>query len=232
MTSGETQVLLPSTLVVRRQHFDVASWPHKSDGGLEDADRTLLAQIYSQAGSVFEYGLGESTRIANHVGVPRYAGIDSSIAWIQQTQEKVSPHFRFYYGDVGAIKGWGYPADPFLQKSVWQYQVAPLQAEPEAFDVYFVDGRWRVACMLLSFLHASARGAPDTMVLVHDCFQKGYSPVGLDVNVMGVRYYTVNDDLLDLVDHSHMRLCVYKRKSSTTDSMLLERYEKYRNDPQ
>jgi hypothetical protein len=65
---------LPSML---RKKFDVKTWDKTTTGGLTNKDRTLLAEIYGEANSVFEYGLGESTYIANHVGVPRYAGIDS-----------------------------------------------------------------------------------------------------------------------------------------------------------
>jgi hypothetical protein len=122
------------------------------------------------------------------------------------------------------------PENLNLTKSPWQYQVAPLESELEPFDVYMVDGRYRVPCVLLSFLHASARGAnhDDTiLVLMHDCNQPGYSPPNLE-RINGKRAYTVNDDILDLVDHSRDRLCVYKRKKTTTDEMLLERYEKYK----
>lgn len=129
--------------------------------------------------------------------------------------------------------GLGYPVDRLLAKGAWQYQIAPLQSELEPFDVYMVDGRWRVACLLASFLHASARGAKhnDTIVLVHDCFQPKFSTPDVEKR-MGVRHYAVNDDILELVDHSGARLCVYKRKESTTDAMLLERYQKYSNDLQ
>jgi hypothetical protein len=217
-------------LGMKRQNFDLSAWDKQTNGGLQDADRILLAKLYRQADSVFEYGLGESTYIADHVGVPKYAGIDSDVIWVDQTRKKVSPHFRFYYGDTGTTGEWGMPEQIDLTKNVWQYQLAPLEAELEPFDVYMVDGRYRVPCVLLSFLHASARGAnhQDTIVLMHDCNQPGYSPSNLERDHIGYRNYTVNDDILDLVDHSRDRLCVYKRRKTTTDDMLLERYEKYK----
>jgi hypothetical protein len=62
----------------RREAFDVDAWKHKGTGGLtDDKDRAMLGRMYGNAQSVFEYGLGESTRIADAVGVPRYAGLDS-----------------------------------------------------------------------------------------------------------------------------------------------------------
>jgi hypothetical protein len=194
-----------------RQDFVLSTWDKRTKGGLLDEDRQMVANIYRQADSVFEYGLGESTYIADHVGVPKYAGIDSDAVWVDQARAKVSPHFRFYYGDIGTTGAWGKPENPRLAKNAWQYQVAPLQAEPEPFDVYMVDGRYRVSLVMLCLLHASARGAdPEhTIILMHDCERISYQK---------------NDDILDLVNKSGAKLCVYKRKNTTTDEMLLERY--------
>ncbi|KAL3913558.1 MAG: hypothetical protein SGILL_006438 [Bacillariaceae sp.] len=205
------------------KELDLATWTTRTEGGLRDDDRKLLAAIYANATSVFEYGVGESTYIANHMGVARYAGVDSHPGYLNDVRSKVSPKFRFYYGDVGNLKNWGYPADTKLTKILWQYQVAPLYSEPEPFDVYFVDGRYRVACVLFSFLHASAKGAKhaDTIVMIHDCARN---------------YYHGNDDILELVASSprykgRAGLCVYKRKPDTTDEILLQRYEVTKHDP-
>jgi hypothetical protein len=211
--------------------FRLSSWQsQRTDGGLKDNDRVLLAKIYGQAHSVFEYGLGESTYLANYLQVPRYAGIDSSSEWVEMVKKRVSDHFRFYFADVGTTLAWGVPADPNIPKTVWQYQLAPLQSELEPFDVYMVDGRWRTACVLASFLHASARGArhTDTIVLLHDCVQPLHSQG--EVLEATRKNYTANDDILELVDHSKSRLCVYKRKTTTTDAMIWARYMKYKND--
>jgi hypothetical protein len=70
-------------------------------------------------------------------------------------RDKVSLHFRFYFADTRPTRRWEYPTEA-LAKSPLDYQAAPFIAEPSPFDVYIVDGRWRLACLLLSFLHASA----------------------------------------------------------------------------
>jgi hypothetical protein len=74
---------------------------------------------------VFEYSLGESTLIANHVGVKRYAGIDSDPVWISMTRENVSTDFRFYLADIGETQDWGYPTQK-LGKQPYNFQLAPL----------------------------------------------------------------------------------------------------------
>lgn len=209
--------------------FQLSKWKTRTDGGLMDQDRVKLAEIYGSAEAVFEYGLGESTYIASEVGVRRYAGIDSDATWVVQVRDKSPEHYRFYFADVGVTVAWGYPKDNvILPKSIFQYQLMPLLAEPQAFDVYMVDGRWRVPCMIVSFLHASARGADPqvTTVLLHDCFiqeqWKGGSPFPKQLLRLS---YRSADHLLDLVDHSQNRLCVYKRKPNTTDAQLLDFWE-------
>lgn len=192
-----------------RPKFDIQSWTKQTTGGLTQRDRIMLGRIYREAESVFEYGLGESTYIAAAVGVPRYAGVDSDVQWVDAARRNSANHFRFHYGDVGDTKAWGFPASD-LSKQLYNYQVAPLESEPLPFDVYMVDGRWRIACVLLSFLHASSRGAPlnHTTVLLHDCFRKEYGQL---------------QRLLEKIDGTRM-LCVWKRKPNISDSEILAMY--------
>lgn len=218
----------PSTKL--RRDFVVSNWTDKTNGGLMDEDRELLGKIYRNASAVFEYGLGESTYIANYVGVQHYAGVDSDPVWVAQAREKVAKHFRFYLADIGTTKAWGYPTIT-LEKSEYQYQVAPLLSEPKPFDVYMVDGRWRLPCTLVSFLHASARGAnpSDTIVLLHDCEIKGRTKPKF-ANKRRRPIYRKADKLFDLVNHSGAYLCTYKRKPTTTDQDILDLWlEHYKN---
>ena len=209
-----------------RKKFDLETWT-KGTGGLTDNDRILLADIYGRASSVFEFGLGESTFIASHVGVPRYAGIDSDAVWVSQSRDAVHSHYRFYLADIGKTGAWGTPDNPGLSKSVLDYQLAALIVEPNAFDVYMVDGRMRFACMMASFLHASSRGAPaeHTIVLNHDC--KATAELHKAAHDGGRDSYKAADHLLDLAHHSGDNLCAYRRKQTTTDDDLLKLWQKY-----
>ena len=206
--------------------FNLTWWEMESglttQGGLRHRDRALLGQIYLNASSVFEYGLGESTYMANYLGVPRYAGIDSDPQWVGMARSKVSPDYRFYLGDIGTTGAWGYPKQQQLSKNILNYQLAPLIVEPLPFDVYMVDGRWRLPVLLACFLHASARGAnpAHTMGLIHDC-----NPTSQG----GRTSYKRADHLLELVQHSGTLLCVYKRKPETTNEQLQELWHQYMN---
>lgn len=91
--------------------------------------------------------------------------------------------------------------------------VAPLVVEQCPFDVYLVDGRFRVACGLLALLHSS-RGGHDATILVHD-FE---SPL---------RVHSSYKELLrvcDKIEFSGSRLAALKRKDGVTDEMLHEMY--------
>ncbi len=62
----------------------------------------MLGSYYGSANSVFEWGLGESSYIAGHLNVPRYAGVDSDAEWVSSTRAKV----RYYVLAVTPRKGW------------------------------------------------------------------------------------------------------------------------------
>jgi len=155
---------------IERKKLTLKGW-NRGSGGLLDSDRLLIGELYFNATSVFEFGLGESTKIAAHVGVPRYSGVDSDALWVTKAREDASmDHFRFYFGDIGKTRNFGNPTNESLQKIHYNYQIAPLAAESKAFDFYLVDGRYRTACACASFLHAMSHGGDMSrvMVAVHD----------------------------------------------------------------
>lgn len=225
----------------RPNAFNVSEWTalgRASTGGLSDWDRVKIAEIYGHAGSVFEYGLGESTKLAAGAGVPRYAGTDSIAQWVATARDGSPEHFRFSLADVGSTRAWGRSNNPHAPKNALNYQVAPLFVEGEAFDVYMVDGRWRAACALVALLHASwARGhrgggAPDEprakpLILIHDFVEPGKSvhcgPPPTNCNAQRIRstYHRVKE-VADMVDHSGNKLAVFRRKANATDAQILE----------
>ena len=140
---------------------------------MTDSDRDLILKTYADANSVFEFGIGESSRIAAAVNVPRYSGVDSDPSYIEKTRNEVNNNrFRFYFADIGVTKAWGQPIER-VSKAVLNYQIAPLLSELLPFDVYFVDGRYRVACVCMCFLHALEHGSTQAKVLLHDYNKKG-----------------------------------------------------------
>ena len=132
-----------------------------------DSNRELLAGMYSNASSVFEFGLGEYTHIATYVGVPRYSGVDSDVTWVGKARDGAKmDHFRFSFADIGRTESFGNPTNEKLEKIPLSYQSAPLNNEMEPFDLYLVDGRYIVDCACASFLHAMSRGGDMRHVMV------------------------------------------------------------------
>jgi len=126
----------------RRPKFDLATWNQKTSGGLTDLDRKKLGEIYGAAESVFEWGLGESTYIAAHVAVPRYSGVDSDPAYVNNVHKVTPVHFRLSYADIGATHAWGYPAKANLAK---KHPGLPVHAPGDgASSIRCVHGRRQV----------------------------------------------------------------------------------------
>jgi len=192
----------------------------RGTGGLDDQDRRILGDLYCNATSVFEYGLGESTLIAARVGVPRYAGVDSDAQWVAEAREKSGKtHFRFYFADIGKTGAWGNPTMPSLNKIAYNYQVAPLVAEDEAFDVYLVDGRYRVACVCVAFLHAIRHGGDLKRVRV-----------GIHDNDDTSRGYHVVAEVADVVVKTK-KLYIYRLKNTTSEKDLVDLWERHADRP-
>ena len=201
---------------VERKPFDLISWHRQNKittGGLKATDRKLIGSMYSTKESIFEYGLGESTYIASHVNVPRYKGTDSDTTWISNVQKHAPDHFRFFFSDIGEILEWGKPAN-ILFKSRFNYQIAPLIVERKPFELYFIDGRYRIGCFCVSFLHAFKFGANMTTVrvAVHDNHRK--------------QYHKAHSTVANVVMRTE-ELWVYALKETTTENDLYKLWKKY-----
>jgi hypothetical protein len=100
MVSQSYQAVASDESQTPRVRNDLASFERAEvHGGLMPEDLIMLNKTYSSTQSLFEYGLGESTFLASHLGVPRYAGVDSDAAWVSQARDKSLQNFRFYFGE-------------------------------------------------------------------------------------------------------------------------------------
>lgn len=202
---------------IKPQNFDVVEWRRKSAaGGLHDQDRVMIGKHYGAANSVFEWGLGESSYMAGHLNVPRYAGVDSHAEWVSKARDQCPKHFRFYFGDIGETlaNNYGRPVE-HLPKSEYNYIISPLMSELCPFDVYMVDGRYRAACALMALLHASDHDK-DSTILIHDYtnLRPGYRIV---------------EQVCDIVEESGQRLVAFKRKPNVTNELIYELYQQVKD---
>mmetsp|Transcript_27962 Transcript_27962/g.58126 ORF Transcript_27962/g.58126 Transcript_27962/m.58126 type:complete len:274 (+) Transcript_27962:144-965(+) len=192
------------------QEFKLKDWKTKTGDGLEDEDRVMLGSFYGSANSLFEWGLGESSYLAGHLNVPRYAGVDSDAEWVSSAREKCPKHFRFSFADIGKTREFGNPTEN-LDKNVYNYIIAPLKSEMCPFDVYMVDGRYRVGCALMALLHASEYNHNAT-ILLHDYVDERPE-------------YKVLEEVCEIVKFSGKRLVAFKRKPHVTDQMIYDLFE-------
>ena len=118
--------------------------------------------------AIFETGVGESTKIAIFTGVPRYTGVDNAVAWLGNVMKNAPSHYRFHWADIGAIKRYSHPTDMKARPKWPLASMAALAAEEEPFDFYLVDGRFRVASIAASMLHALLGGKRDALFGIHD----------------------------------------------------------------
>ena len=166
-----------------RRRFDSATalkegvWsPAQQGTNLTPKDREIVADICFSSDSVFETGVGESTKICTFTGVPRYTGVDNALEWLQNVMRTAPAHYRFHWADIGPIADYSQPTDPKSEPKWPLASFAALAAEDRPFDFYFVDGRFRVASFAANMLHALLRGKRDALFAIHDYSREDYHP--------------------------------------------------------
>lgn len=214
----------------KRKKFNLDSSWKRSSGGLNDQDRIALGNLFYNITSLFEFGLGESTYIAATTNsISRYAGVDSDALYVSTVRDNLHyeyniSHYQFYFADIGPTKEWGKPISSKKNiplKSWYNYQIVPLASQHQPFDLYLIDGRFRVACVCMSFLHAMKYNGDMSSVVkvvIHDAIKrkKEYSVIrriGRLVDMKGelkvymLRGNVTEEDILDLwEDYAHVQL--------------------------
>lgn len=143
---------------------------------LSPAELDALQRHARPARGIIEYGCGHSTGEFVRGGARHVLSVDSDPAWIERLRRR--PEFAeaeaqgrlaFIHADLGPVKNWGKPRDKSLRARWPAYALAPWVREPDfAPDLVFVDGRFRVACILSAFLF----GPPAITVVVHDFWSR------------------------------------------------------------
>jgi len=184
--------------------------PFGGGGGLNQKEMILLTRKYGESSSVFEWGIGDSSLLASLAHVNRLVGVDSAVVWVKQVQKHTPSRFDIRHINIGPVGGWGYPEDDSRKPNWPDYSTAPRQDQP--FDFYFVDGRFRVACMCQALLHGHSK----SRVVLHDFRQNR-------------PYYRVILDVADVVEQVDS-LVVFKRKPGATDKMIMHMWETHKYD--
>ena len=146
---------------------------------MERDERILFESFVNCSQKILEFGSGGSTWLAAQRKREWLVSVDSSQEWLDKVANETldcstPPELQFV--DIGPIREWGFPVDesrkcswPNYHEGVWQ------RAGIELADLFFIDGRFRVACALQCLLRAK-----DGAVMgIHD-FERSYYHAVLD----------------------------------------------------
>lgn len=152
---------------------------------LSEGELALLLDHASRARIIFEYGSGHSTGNFARLDARRIVSIDSDPSWIERlrldpsvAEAEGAGRLSLLHADIGPVKNWGKPRERNVPRAGWAgYALMPWQREPGLMpDLVFVDGRFRVASVLASFLF----GGDGMTVLVHDFHNRPHYHAVLD----------------------------------------------------
>ena len=145
--------------------------PHMSEN-----EETLFRAFVNNTTRYLEFGAGGSTIIASEIVKYSVQSVESSKAWIHNVNaeclnNRVKP--SFIYANIGEIGEWGTPINE-KQKSLWKnyHSIWDLPHTTNA-DIYFIDGRFRVAC----FAQICINCKHNTIIGVHDYKRSAYSDI-------------------------------------------------------
>lgn len=141
--------------VQRVKGFDVPSRPH-----VDAETAEFLADQLKRTKLFLEFGSGGSTILCNSLGVPGIS-VESDRFFAAAVRDALpDPRItRIIVPRMGLTREWGMPVFRRRKKGR-RYVEAPFERLDGLFpDLIFVDGRYRVACALMSARKAAAAAA-------------------------------------------------------------------------
>lgn len=116
-----------------------------------------------------EFGAGGSTYIAAQLVRKQITSVDSSQDWLATvrqacTREECAVKPKLLFADIGPVGKWGRPDSSSRPRWPVYYEAVWEEPGVSAADLYFIDGRFRVACFVSTLLHCRA----DSLIMFHD----------------------------------------------------------------
>lgn len=119
-----------------------------------------------------------------------------------------SQRLTFEFIDIGKVGEWGVPIED-CKKSLFPNYSTQVFDSHKNFDIVFIDGRFRLACLAQTLLHCSK----DTKILMHDFNNRAF-------------YHQILE-FVDIVDTCDT-LAEFKIKKDIDKQRLLEFYNEYK----
>jgi hypothetical protein len=181
---------------------------------MERDERILFESFVNCSQRFLEFGAGGSTWLAARREKEWLVSVDSSQDWLDKVADETRncltrPLLEFV--DIGPIKEWGFPVGE--RKSHWSnyHELVWRRDGLERADLFFIDGRFRVACALQCLLRAT----DGALLGIHD-FERPY-------------YHVILDFARSVA--SSGRLSFFQRLKNFDPSQALALLEKFRFDP-
>jgi hypothetical protein len=134
------------------------------------AEERAFRGFLAPATGYLEFGCGGSTVAAATTLTGRVVAVESAPEWLDSVraglaEADVTASVSLRHADIGPVSAGGYPSDRSRVADWPRYHSAVWAEEPAGgFDLFLVDGRFRVAC----FVQCVLRGRPDALILFHD----------------------------------------------------------------
>ena len=160
---------------------ELAENPLAFEPYLAETELACLERLLRCANQVLEYGCGGSTVFAASLGNCAVFSVESDANWLSKIEaepvvrEGISAaRISLNYVNVGPTGPWGFPSDEDCRHLWPLYSEVPWTRRSD-FDLIFVDGRFRVACVL----HAVLRAQTEALIVVHDFWNRPHYHVVL-----------------------------------------------------
>jgi hypothetical protein len=149
-----------------------------SDPHFDDETKLMFGQLISRSICYLEFGSGGSTIYAlKKTNVAHVYSVESDALFLEEIQNVLTEIERSrltnVHIDIGETGSCGFPVDESGIHNYWSYpstvwgMIADQSHHP---DLILIDGRFRVACFLISLLHARA----NTTIIFDDFYDRDH----------------------------------------------------------
>nr|WP_299170434.1 hypothetical protein [uncultured Allomuricauda sp.] len=185
-------------------------------------EKKMFDRILKKAKGYLEFGSGGSTIRALQKSNAKIYSIESSKDWIEFMRKYLIVRYNegtrlnFSHVYIGDTKEWGYPVNDSSKHLFPKYSSSIFETlDSENLDAFFIDGRFRVACVLSVILQISSFDISNKTILVHDFWNREH-------------YHAVLNylEVIDRVD----TLGVFKIKENLNISDVEKDYDQYKFD--
>ena len=178
---------------------------------MTQAELALFTATLANKQAYLEFGCGGSTLVALNSGLKRIVSVESDPSWIRKLrgrqdihEAEASKRLAFCHADIGAVGDWGAPREDKSFREWPKYYTDVWLRHDSSYEAILIDGRFRVACALMSAIFAPE----DCAVIVHDYNNR--------LNYSAIEKYF---DVIDTVDTMAL---LRKRRRINMRALVLE----------